>query len=39
MYVRIRPSGNKSWELRYKRADGQWRWKKLGTFPHPASSY
>lgn len=26
LYFRVKPTGQKSWELRYKKADGKWSW-------------
>ena len=33
LYFRVRKSGKKSWELRYKKPDGKWAWKNLGSYP------
>ncbi|CAM9359962.1 unnamed protein product [Ectocarpus sp. 12 AP-2014] len=33
LYLRVKPNGSKSWELRYKRPSGKWSWKGLGGFP------
>jgi integrase len=33
LYLRVRPDGNKSWQLRYKKADGKWSWLGLGSYP------
>lgn len=33
MYLRVRPDGKKSWQLRYKKADGKWTWIGLGSYP------
>lgn len=33
LYLRVKPNGGKSWELRYKRPNGKWSWKGLGGFP------
>lgn len=33
LYLRVKPNGSKSWELRYKRPNGKWSWKGLGGFP------
>ena len=33
LYFRVKPNGQKSWELRYKKADGKWSWLGLGTYP------
>jgi len=33
LYLRVKPSGTKSWLFRYKKPSGQWGWKGLGGFP------
>ncbi|MBU2329803.1 MAG: tyrosine-type recombinase/integrase [Alphaproteobacteria bacterium] len=33
LYFRVKPSGQKSWELRYKKADGKWSWLGMGGYP------
>ena len=33
LYFRVRMNGAKSWNLRYKRPNGQWSWLGLGGFP------
>lgn len=33
LYFRVKASGTKSWEFRYKRPDGKWSWFGLGGFP------
>lgn len=33
LYLRVRPDGAKSWQLRYKRPDGKWSWLGLGSYP------
>lgn len=33
LYFRVKPDGNKSWQLRYKKADGKWSWAGLGSYP------
>lgn len=33
LYFRVKPNGQKSWELRYKKADGKWSWLGLGGYP------
>ncbi|MGJ8515284.1 tyrosine-type recombinase/integrase [Carnimonas bestiolae] len=30
LYLRVKPDGRKSWELRYKKPDGKWSWLGLG---------
>ena len=33
LYFRVKPNGNKSWQLRYKKPDGKWSWLGLGSYP------
>ena len=33
LYFRVKPDGNKSWQLRYKKADGKWSWLGIGGYP------
>ncbi|MCO8165478.1 tyrosine-type recombinase/integrase [Pseudomonas sp. 21LCFQ010] len=33
LYFRVKPGGQKSWELRYKKPDGKWSWLGLGGYP------
>lgn len=33
LYFRVKSSGQKSWELRYKKPDGKWSWLGLGGYP------
>lgn len=33
LYLRVKPNGSKSWNLRYKRPTGKWAWKGIGRFP------
>lgn len=33
LYLRVKPTGQKSWELRYKKADGKWSWLGMGAYP------
>lgn len=33
LYLEVKPTGTKSWLLRYKRTDGKWAWQGLGGFP------
>ncbi len=33
LYFRVKPTGHKSWELRYKKANGKWSWLGIGTYP------
>lgn len=32
LYFVVNPSGNKRWELRYKKQDGKWGWHGLGSY-------
>lgn len=32
LYLRVRPDGSKSWQLRYKKPDGKWSWLGLGSY-------
>lgn len=33
LYFLVQKKGNKSWQLRYKKADGKWSWMGLGAYP------
>lgn len=33
LYLEVKPTGTKSWLLRYKRPEGKWAWQGLGGFP------
>lgn len=33
LYFRVKPDGNKSWQLRYKKPVGKWSWLGLGGYP------
>ena len=33
LYLRVKSDGNKSWQLRYKKANGKWSWLGLGGYP------
>lgn len=33
LYFRVKPNGQKSWELRYNKPDGKWSWLGLGAYP------
>ena len=33
LYFRVKPDGQKSWQLRYKKSDGKWSWLGLGGYP------
>jgi len=32
LYIRVKPDGSKSWQLRYKKADGKWSWLGVGGY-------
>lgn len=32
LYLRVKPDGSKSWQLRYKRSNGSWSWLGLGGY-------
>ncbi|MCS4251020.1 phage integrase central domain-containing protein [Pseudomonas sp. BIGb0164] len=32
LYFRVKPDGSKSWQLRYKKADGKWSWLGIGGY-------
>lgn len=32
LYFRVKPDSSKSWQLRYKKADGKWSWLGLGGY-------
>lgn len=32
LYLRVKPSGAKDWQLRYKRLDGSWSWMGIGSY-------
>lgn len=32
LYLRVKPDGSKSWQFRYKKADGKWSWIGLGAY-------
>lgn len=34
LYFRVKPDGQKSWQLRYKTPAGKWSWLGLGGYPH-----
>jgi hypothetical protein len=38
LYSRVKLNGGKSWELRYKKADGKWSWLGLGGYPEVSDS-
>lgn len=33
LYFSVKPDGNKSWQLQYKKADGKWSWLGIGGYP------
>lgn len=33
LYLFVKPTGAKSWKMRYKDAKGKWRWHGLGAYP------
>lgn len=33
LYLRVKPDGQKSWQLRYKNQQGKWSWLGLGGYP------
>lgn len=33
LYLRVKPTGEKSWQFRLKRPDGKWTWLGLGSYP------
>lgn len=33
LYLQVKPTGAKSWVMRYKKANGQWSWHGLGAYP------
>ena len=39
LYFRVKPNGQKSWELRYKKPDGKWSWLGLGGYPEISGSF
>jgi integrase len=38
LYLRVKPDGTKSWQLRYKNAAGKWSWLGLGGYPDVSGS-
>jgi integrase len=38
LYFRVKPDGQKSWQLRYKKPDGKWSWLGLGGYPDVSGS-
>lgn len=39
LYFRVKPNGQKSWEFRYKKPDGNWSWLGLGGYPAVSGSH
>lgn len=39
LYFRVKPNGQKSWELRYKKPDGKWSWLGLGGYPEVGGAF
>ena len=33
LYLQVKPTGAKSWVMRYKKGDGKWGWHGLGSYP------
>lgn len=33
LYIRVKPSGKKSWQLRAKDLNGKWKWYGIGSYP------
>lgn len=33
LYLRVKPTGSKIWQLRYKNTAGKWRWHTIGVYP------
>lgn len=33
LYLFVKPTGAKSWKMRYKDSKGKWRWHGLGAYP------
>lgn len=38
LYLRVKPDGQKSWQLRYKNQAGRWSWLGLGGYPQVSGS-
>lgn len=36
LYLRVKPDGSKTWQLRYKKPDGKWSWLGLGPYGNGA---
>ncbi len=39
LYFRVKPDGQKSWQLRYKKPDGKWSWLGLGGYPEVSGAF
>lgn len=39
LYFRVKPNGNKSWQLRYKNTSGKWTWHGLGSYPEISGKF
>lgn len=39
LYFRVKPNGQKSCELRYKKPDGKWSWLGLGGYPEISGAF
>lgn len=39
LYLRVKPDGQKSWQLRYKTPAGKWSWLGLGAYPEVTGSH
>lgn len=38
LYLRVKPDGQKSWQLRYKNQQSKWSWMGLGGYPQVSGS-
>lgn len=39
LYLRVKPDGQKSWQLRYKNQAGKWSWMGLGGYPQVSGAH
>lgn len=39
LYLRVKPNGAKSWELRYRKPDGKWSWAGIGPYGKGTHQY
>lgn len=39
LYFRVKPDGQKSWQLRYKTPTGKWSWLGLGGYPEVSGAF